>query len=66
MALQPLAAGQMTVTPSMRPSGEKKMPSGVWPTVTVSTTRGASACRSIRLMVSASPWPAPTAPSGSD
>src|SRR5262249_30198293 len=46
------------------------MPSGVWPTVTVSTTRGGLAATSMTLIVSASPPPVPilattaTLPSG--
>jgi hypothetical protein len=35
------------------------MPSGVWPTPTVSTTRNGCACRSMTLTVSLSPWPRP-------
>ena len=38
------------------------MPSGVWPTVMVSTTRGGFAVMSIRLIVSASPPPRPMLP----
>jgi hypothetical protein len=49
----------ITTTATMVPSGEILMPSGVWPTVTVLTTRGGCALRSMRLTVSASPPPRP-------
>ena len=49
----------MTTTASTEPSGESLMPSGVWPTVTVLTTRGGLTLRSMMLTVSASPPPRP-------
>ena len=49
----------ITTTARTEPSGENLMPSGVWPTVTVSTTRGGSSVMSITLTVSASPSPRP-------
>ena len=48
-----------SVTAAKRLSGLAWMPSGVWPTLTVSTTRQGSRPRSIRLTVSASPVPRP-------
>ena len=47
------------MTAASLPSGESRMPSGVCPTTTVSTTRGGLALRSMRLMVSLSPPPRP-------
>jgi hypothetical protein len=49
----------ITVTAAKRPSGLAWMPSGVWPTLTVSTMRHGSRPRSIRLTVSESPVPRP-------
>jgi hypothetical protein len=49
----------MTTTATTEPSGEILMPSGVWPTVMVLTTRGGLALRSMTLTVSASPPPRP-------
>src|SRR5262245_51747610 len=43
----------MTTTATTEPSGEILMPSGVWPTVMVLTTRGGLALRSMMLTVSA-------------
>jgi hypothetical protein len=49
----------MTTAATIEPSGEILMPSGVWPTVKVLTTRGGFAFRSMMLTVSASPPPRP-------
>ena len=49
----------ITTTAHSLPSGDSAMPSGVWPTTTVSTTRNGCACRSMTLTVSLSPLPRP-------